>query len=223
MTYETVFRECLEATMIRDYQKFMDEVNAQPEHVFSKRFEERMQKVLQVKKKKGKLYKFTRKIVAAAAITLITLGLMTTQQKSAEAGFWDVYFIEWLEEYFTMEQGEKWEKEVEFDISQITYIPEGFELVGSEDTFTNMLLYFSDGKSDIHLDIHKLSTSKWVDSTNVASDIQESEGGRLYFYVEDIEKGSSTVSRESAKGYFYQIYGNVEKEVLVKIMDGINE
>ncbi len=131
----------MEAMKLDDARLEEEMKNSEP-HVFSESFEKRMEELIQAQKRKRKRSSFIRRFAASAAVVVLLVGgglCIGSEQLRASAISIDIR--EWLEEFFTVENGSSGRKEEEgilFVETQLGYIPEGFEKVEEYESFSQV-------------------------------------------------------------------------------------
>lgn len=204
-------------------------INSKP-HVFSEEFERKMQEVMRVETPAERAARLRKKrvqkiqIVATIIVTVVlAAGLMFQGNRNVLASDMKMRITQWLENAFVREEGEAIRQErVEFEKEQIGYLPEGFNLVSEEVTFTELYYKFGDSKENyIILKVDKSKATLGVDNNQVMQDIYINSAGLEYQFVvyEDSQvKGLLWTGKDKL---VYTLHGTVEVDELIKIMDGI--
>ena len=101
-------------------------------------------------------------------------------------------------------------------------MPEGFEKVAEEVTFSKVSYkYENDAGEYVVLNIFRDKAASEIDNEENIHNIALSDTGLEYrsLYKEAI--GEYIVVWNDAKGFHYYVAGSLEKEEIIKIMDGI--
>lgn len=192
-------------------------------HQFSEKFEKNMEVILcKYRKKKKRELLIRRTAVAAAVVVCITGGLAVSSISHTKATTPGVNILTWVRNYFSFTKNET-KTDILFTEEQIGYLPEGF-VKRSEDT-KNTYVAYEYGNADnesiiLRIDRKKLLTQS--DSENISMDIGINLAGYEYTHVFENNQKTHIFMWQSEAGFFYSLYGTIDKETMIKIMDGIN-
>ncbi|MEY8332478.1 DUF4367 domain-containing protein [Lachnospiraceae bacterium 47-T17] len=199
-----------------------EELTAAPEHVFSKRFERRMKRLIRMERLG--LYGHGRKraVRAAAAALLIAAGVLLAAVLSVEAS--RVKLVEWLldihDEYTNIATKKKDSDEsIAFETAMPSYIPDGYTAVDREKSAaTNTVQYANEQGKIIEFDQVRaegmsflVDTEDAVTGTVVIGDISYhtiKKGDRFFIYWTD-------------EIYAYTILGWENQEELLKMAESV--
>lgn len=192
-------------------------------YFFSKEFENSMLKVMEVRKRKPKIYKTLR----YAAVTLVTVlfigGILFVGNEEARASKMGMEIQAWLDNFFVVEEKSKESNDVLFEEAQIGYLPDGFEKVSEEVTFSYVLYkYQSDSKDYIILGVYRDKTLSGIDNEEIGQDIDLNAAGLEYRFIDKAEKNAVAVAWTDKKDVYYCLISTLEKEEIINIMDGIS-
>ena len=223
-TGEEMLKACIMEVMEKKEDELEEEMKNFEPHVFSKKFEEKMEAVMAVEKRKTKRYNAVRYVAAAIVTVLLVGGVIFIGNEEIRASKIGVEVLQWLENSFVVEN--KTDKDnagdVLFEESRIGYLPEGFEKVAEEVTFSKVSYkYENDAGEYVVLNIFRDKAASEIDNEENIHNIALSDTGLEYrsLYKEAI--GEYIVVWNDAKGFHYYVAGSLEKEEIIKIMDGI--
>ena len=190
-------KQCLHSSMEVDVAKLKKQTASDEPYVFSQKFEDGMQVIIDSVKKKSK----------RIAMTKIAVDI-----------------VAWVKEYFNFKkEGENIEEvAISFDESQMSYIPEGFKKV-EEQIFFNFVKYKYINSQGIYFNVkaysNKLSCNQ--NDESIQYEIKVSESGQEYSYVQS--KEVNVIFWENKDGTFYRLNGNIAINELIMIMDNIRQ
>lgn len=223
-TGEEMLKACIMEVMEKKEDELEEEMKNFEPHVFSKKFEEKMEAVMAVEKRKTRRYNAVRYVAAAIVTVLLVGGVIFIGNEEIRASKIGVEVLQWLENSFVVEN--KTDKDnagdVLFEESRIGYLPEGFEKVAEEVTFSKVSYkYENDAGEYVVLNIFRDKAASEIDNEENIHNIALSDTGLEYrsLYKEAI--GEYIVVWNDAKGFHYYVAGSLEKEEIIKIMDGI--
>lgn len=208
-------------------EKISETVQTQQEepfhHQFSEKFEREMEEIFynyRKKKKRERLMRHTA--VAAAVVVCITWALAMSSISNTKATTPGVNILTWVTNYFSFTKNET-KTDILFTEEQIGFLPEGF--VKSSEEIKNTYVVYEYGNADnesiiLRMDRKKLLTQS--DSENISMDIGINLAGYEYTHIFESNQKTHIFMWQSEDGLFYSLYGTIDKETMIKIMDGIN-
>ena len=215
-------KQCLIEAMEADVAKLKEQTAAMEPYVFSEKFEENMQEIIDGLGKKSN--SFPARKVAAAAVLVLAIGVFGISTSHIDASKPQTDILAWVKEYFNFEKGDnsRHNEDVLFEEAQLGNIPEGFEKVG-EETFSSMVTYeFANKTGDFFvLEIRRGEILYNQDGEEVEYILKESINGYEYAYTYKEAEKKHLLIWEGKKGNFYRLSGSVELEELVSVMEGI--
>ncbi len=221
-TSDQILRECLQECVHLKSAMIDEEEEQQEDYIFSDEFEAGMKKLLVVRKKKTEWTKGFKYAVAMAATMLVVVGIISASATSTKATLPSIDILDWLDDHFEFNKGMADSKDGEliFDEAQITYIPEGFIKTGENKNFT-YVEYKYENAVGTHFSIYvsKAEVTPQQDNEEITREIFLNEDGYECLFIE--RKNELAYSWEDSKGLFYNVYGNVDKNELNSVMNGI--
>ena len=183
--------------------------------VFSDIFERRMERLIDWQRRKYQIRSAVRYILSAAAVLLIILCL---SNPGYIAKAWDV-LVKWHSTHLEVDMPDtEWTGAV--PIYELTYVPEGFELVmGGYDEFGGMMRY-ENGEKFFWIDYSMPGGNHNYDNEHSEISIIKDEKGVEILFVE-FEDGGYSMLWVSKDNIMFSIYADVTREELFKIKDGI--
>lgn len=218
-------------------EKVMDEEEAELEkemagvepHVFSEAFEKKMEKLLQDETPKQtsgqKLQKTTQYAAVLIIIGLLIGGIVFCTSDHASASKIGVEIREWLENAFTVEEGDTTRKDegVLFEESQIGYLPEGFEKVYEDEAFSHVMYKYQNDTGDyIILNVWRDKIESGIDNDEIGQGIGLNADGLEYRFLIKQETDGNILTWTDTEDAFYIVNSTLDKEEMIKIMDGIS-
>lgn len=202
-------------------------------HVFSKKFERNMYRLLNNCGRERAPYGFRQKLTpfwkplaAVAVICIMICGILLTQSSSLQASALRIDILEWLDEFFTVEDGDvgKTEEKILFEESQIGYLPDGFEKVSEEIIFSQVQLEYQSSDKDeyIILQVHKGKTFSTVNNETIKQEIHINEAGYEYSIVYREDSEQITVLWKDEHDIYYYIESSLDEDEMIKIMNSIS-
>ncbi|MBR2036265.1 MAG: DUF4367 domain-containing protein, partial [Lachnospiraceae bacterium] len=160
--------------------------------------------------------------VSMAATLLVVVGIVSASATSTKATLPSIDILDWLDDYFEFNKGTSTSKDGEliFDEAQITYIPEGFVKTGEGKTFTYIEYKYENAEEKyFSVRVTKTLNQPQQDNEEVVRETFVNDAGYECLYVE--RENEFTYIWEDSEGLFYRVYGNVSKDELNSIMNGI--
>ena len=201
-------------------------------HVFSKKFERNMYRLLNNCGRERAPYGFRQKLTpfwkplaAVAVICIMICGILLTQSSSLQASALRIDILEWLDEFFTVEDGDvgKTEDNILFEESQIGYLPDGFEKVDEEHIFSQVQLeYKNSERGYIILRVYKGKTTSNVDNESAEQEVHVNDAGYEYTIVNREDGNQTTVLWKDDQNNNYYLESSLYKDEIIKIMNGIS-
>ena len=201
-------------------------------HVFSKKFERNMYRLLNNCGRERAPYGFRQKLTpfwkplaAVVVVCIMISGILLTQSSSLQASALRIDILEWLDEFFTVEDGcvGKTEEKILFEESQIGYLPDGFKKVSEEGIFSQVQFKYRNDKNDyIVLRVYKGKTLANVDSESANQQVHVNDAGYEYTIVYREYSEQITVLWKDEQGINYSIDGSLDEEEIIRIMNSIS-
>ena len=215
-------RESLRECMQEKNAMFDEEMEQYEDHVFSGKFEAQMKKLFVVRNKKAERAKVFKYAVSVAAALLVVVGIAATSITSTRATLPSIDILGWFDTHFEFSKGTPNSKESEliFDEVQITYIPEGFEKITEEVKYTHIEYGYenADGKN-FSVRVTKALNQPQQDNEEIVRETFINDDGYECLYIE--RENESVYIWEDSEGLYYRVYGNVDKNELNSVMNGI--
>lgn len=214
----------IEAMELEQKQLETEMLNAEP-HVFSDIHEKKMEKLLQRQKRKQKLHNTVRFAVAACIVLLFIGSIFVISSKDLRASKLSIDIIEWLEEFFSVEQGEdeRRKEKVIFEEGRIEYLPEGFEKTAE---FANIAMVYYKYENEmgkmIQITVGRDKSSLQIDNTEDVYEVLINEDGYEYSGTFNEKTDTGALVWKGENELYYDIVGSVEYEELIKVMNGIS-
>lgn len=201
-------------------------------HVFSREFEQKMDELLKAQERNMAPYGFRRKLTpflkVAAAIAVVCVvagGTLFKQRDSLQASALNIDILEWLDEFFTVEDGDigKAEEKVLFEESQIGYLPDGFEKMGENIGFSQVQLEYKNEPGEyIILRVYKGKTLSTVDNESANQEVCVNEAGYEYTIVHREDSNQVTVLWKDEQDISYCMESSLDEDEIIKIMNSIS-
>ena len=201
-------------------------------HVFSKKFERNMYRLLNNCGRERAPYGFRQKLTpfwkplaAVAVICIMICGILLTQSSSLQASALRIDILEWLDEFFTVEDGNvgKTEDNILFEESQIGYLPAGFEKVSEESIFSQVQLKYENSENDyIILRVYKGKTTSNVDNDSAEQEVHINDAGYEYTIVYREDSEQITVLWKDEREICYYLISSLEEQEIIEIMNSIS-
>lgn len=219
---DEILRECLHECIKEENIRLEAEMKQYEEHVFSEKFEKQMKELLVVKDKHLKHHTFFKYALSAAAVVLIIAGIVSASITSTKATLPSIDILGWFDNHFEFSKGTSTSQDSEliFDETQITYIPEGFVKTGENKNFTYVEYEYENTTGNrFFVYVSKAGVIPQQDNEEISREIFLNDDGYecLFTEYEDAE----SYSWEDSGGMFYHVYGNVGKNELNSVMNGI--
>ena len=219
---DQILSDCLQECMQQKQVMIDEEMEQYEDYIFSDEFETGMKELLLVRNKKTKSTKVFKYAVSMAATLLVVVGIVSASATSTKATLPSIDILDWLDDHFEFSKGTSTSKDGEliFEESQITYIPEGFEKVGEIKTFTYIEYeYENDEEKYFTVRVTKTLTQLHHDNEEVVRETFVNDGGYECLYIE--RENEYIYIWEDAEGLYYRVYGNVSRNELNSVMNGI--
>lgn len=217
-------RSSLVEAMKLDDARLEEEMQGLEPHVFSESFEKRMEKLMQEQRRKGRRRRLIRFAAAAAAILFLVGGPIFISSEHLNASALSIDIKEWLDRFFTVEDGAEGRKDdgVLFDESQLGYIPEGFEKVLEEETFSRVRYKYENDIGEYFLvRVVRVQSTMFVDNEEVQTKVQLNDAGLEYTFIARDESNIETIMWKTDEDIYYYVQGIIGSEELVKIMNNV--
>ena len=215
-------REGLRECMQRKNVMLDEEMEQYEDHVFSDKFETEMKKLFVVRNKKTERAKIFRFAVSVAAAVLVVVGIASASLTSTKATLPSIDILDWLDDYFEFSKGTSTSKDTEliFDEAQITYIPEGFVKITEEVKFTHIEYGYENAEGkNFSVRVSKTLNQPQQDNEEIVKETLVNDGGYECLYIE--RENEFAYIWEDSEGLYYRVYGNVDKNELNSVMNGI--
>ncbi len=197
--------------------------NMEP-HVFSKDFEERMDKLIQSQRRKAKYRGVGRMAAACMAVMLLVGSMIFIGSEELGAGKLGIDIREWLARYFTVEHDNGGiEEEVNFNESQLTYIPDGLRKVSENISPQKVHYKYQNERGDyFYVHVVRSRAMHFMDSEEVEPDVKVNEMGYEYTLNSKENQSFALIMWEGEDNLCYTVAGNIANEELIKVMNGIS-
>ena len=215
-------RESLRECIRKKSAMFDEEMEQYEDHVFSDKFETEMKKLFVVRNKKTERAKIFRFAVSVAAAVLVVVGIASASLTSTKATLPSIDILDWLDDYFEFSKGTSTSKDTEliFDEAQITYIPEGFVKITEEVKFTHIEYGYENAEGkNFSVRVSKTLNQPQQDNEEIVKETLVNDGGYECLYIE--RENEFAYIWEDSEGLYYRVYGNVDKNELNSVMNGI--
>ena len=221
-TSDQILRECLQECVPVKSAMIDEEEEQQEDYIFSDEFEAGMKKLLVVRKKKTEWTKGFKYAVAVAATLLVVVGIISASATSTKATLPSVDILGWFDNHFEFSKGTPNSKgnEFIFEEAQITYIPEGFVKNGENKNFTYIEYGYENAEEkNFSVRVSKSGTLPHQDNEAIVRETFMNDAGYECLYIE--RENEFAYIWEDSEGLFYRVYGNVSKNELNSVMNGI--
>ena len=215
-------REGLRECMQQKNAMLDEEVEQYEDHVFSDKFETEMKKLFVVRNKKSERARIFKYAVSVAAALLVVVGIASASVTSTKATLPSIDILGWFDTHFEFSKGTPNSKESEliFDEAQITYIPEGFVKTGENKTFTYIEYRYENAEGkNLSVRVSKAGVLPHQDNEAIVRETFVNDGGYECLYIE--RENEIAYIWEDSEGRYYQIWGNVRRDELESVMNGI--
>lgn len=215
-------REGLRECMQQKNAMLDEEVEQYEDHVFSDKFETEMKKLFVVRNKKSERARIFKYAVSVAAALLVVVGIVSASVTSTKATLPSIDILDWLDDHFEFNKGISTSKDTEliFDEAQITYIPERFVKAGEDKTFTYIEYKYENAEEKcFSVRVTKTLTQLHQDKEESVRETFLNSRGYECLYIE--RANEVVYIWEDARGLYYHLWGNVTKEELEAVMNGI--
>lgn len=221
-TNEKLHQAVLEAIELDD-ARLDAELQNIPKHQFSEKFERQMNELLCKYRKKKMRKKIIRHVAAAAAVVVcITGGLALSSFNNAQASKPGLNIAAWLKAHFGFTQSSDSWQEVPFDTRQFSYVPEGFILREAEISASSVKYKYKNDQDDYFtLKISNMDASWQQHNKNIDMENGLNSLGFEYTYIYEKDQGIHVFMWEASDSLFYDLRGNISKETMTDIMNGI--
>ena len=214
-------RECMQVK--NAMLEVEEETEPYEDHVFSDKFEAEIKKLLVVRNKKAERAKLFKYAASVAAAILVVVGIVSASATSTKATLPSIDILGWFDTHFEFSKGTPDSKESEFifEEAQITYIPEGFVKSGENKSFTYVeYKYENAGGAHFSVYVSKAKVNPQQDNEEISREMFLNHDGYECLFIEREDEDS--YAWEDSEGLFYRVYGNVGKQELNSVMNGIH-
>lgn len=209
-----------------------EEIKQCEPHVFSREFEQKMNQLLNNHGRecaphgfRQKLTPFWKPLAAVVVVCIMISGILLTQSSSLRASALRIDILEWLDEFFTVEDGNvgKTEDNILFEESQIGYLPAGFEKVNEELAFSQVQLEYQGSEDEyIKFRIYKGKTLSTVDNESAKQEVHVNDAGYEYTIVYRDDSEQITVLWKDEQEICYYLISSLEEQEIINIMNSIS-
>lgn len=192
-----------------------NEVGMRKPVAFSDDFQQGMQQLIKSQRQRYQIRTAVRYALAATAVLLVLLCL-TNPGYIAKA--WDV-LVRWHSTHLEVDMPDtEWTGAVpEYEL---TYVPEGFELVMEDcDEFGGIILY-ENGENYFRLSYSLAGGNYKYDNEHSELSVIEDKEGNTVLFIR-YEEGGYSMLWESEDEIMFSVYARVTEDELFKIKDGI--
>ena len=215
-------RESLRECMQQKNAMLDEEIEQYEAHVFSDKFETEMKKLFVVRNKKSERARIFKYAVSVAAALLVVVGIASASVTSTKATLPSIDILSWLDTHFEFGKGTSTSKDSEliFVEEQITYIPEGFVKITEEVKFTHIEYGYENAEEkNFSVRVSKALNQPNQDNEEIIRETFLNSRGYECLYIE--RANEVVYIWEDAGGLYYHLWGNVTKEELEAVMNGI--
>ncbi|MBR2036547.1 MAG: DUF4367 domain-containing protein [Lachnospiraceae bacterium] len=219
---DQILGDCLQECMQQKQVMIDEEMEQYEDYVFSDEFETGMKKLLVVRNKKTKSTGVFKYAVSMAATLLVVVGIVSASATSTKATLPSIDILGWFDTHFEFSKGTPNSKEsaIIFDETQITYIPGGFVKVTEEVKFTYIEYKYENFEgNNFTIRVSKALTQLHHDNEEIVRESLVNDGGYECLYVE--YENELAYIWEDSQGLYYRVYGNMDKDELNSVMNGI--
>lgn len=205
------------------------------EHIFSEKFNQKMDKLFadidrnieRTKKRKKRKAVLYRVAPVALILVAVVVGLViNVNSTTLNASDPSISITSWCKDFFSF-TGEKDDaaEAFAFDEAQIGYIPEGF--IKTEEDITSAYTSFKyENEVGNYVFIKCLKTDQDntvinVSNENILHDLRLNQDGIEYRFIEHKINGELSIIFQGENKYYYLITGNVLEDEIINIMNGI--
>lgn len=148
---DRILKESLMELMELDLAREKENLEHCEPHVFSENFERRMALLFKRHRRRVRMRETLRHVAAAVMVVFLTGTILLVGSEKTQASLLNLPILEWLDDYFSLGQGDHTRKDEHtlFDESQIGYLPEGFEKVHEEQTFSAVYYEYENDKQEM--------------------------------------------------------------------------
>lgn len=225
-------REALMEAWKKEDARLREELERNEPHVFSEKFEQKMQKLMNGEMEEESPCWFQRKsapvlkFVAAIVVGFILVGgTFLSKSNDLQASNLSIDILQWLDKFFTVEDGDagKTQDSVLFDESQIGYLPEGFKKVSEGKTFSLASYeYRNDEDKYILFRISQDIMIFNVDNESVTKEVHVNNAGCEYTKIHKKDSEEIVIMWKDKNGTYFYIESVLGEEELIKIMDSMS-
>lgn len=219
-------RDSILRVMEQEDAELEEEMKQFEPHVFSESFEKKMEEVMRVQARKSKRSSIIRYVAVAVVVALLAGGILFIGSEDLRASEIGVGILEWMENFFVVENDTNRSKDedvdVLFDESQIGYLPEGFEKVEEEVTFSKVnYLYQNDDDEYVSLLVYRNKASLGVDNDEIVQEVALNDAGLEYRYIYKVDSSEHIITWIDKEELCYSLSSSLEKEEIMRIMNSI--
>lgn len=223
-TADEILAASLRRVLDAQQAEYRAEMAKETPYIFSEEFENKMKKLMEVRKRKTKLYKTLRYAAATFVTVLLVGGILFVGNEEVRASKMGINILAWMENFFLVDEGEtsRKEEEVLFEESQIGYLPDGFEKVLEE--ITRFVIYYKYQNADgdyIILRVYADKINAMIDNEKIIQKVYLNAAGLEYRFINTEEEKASGLVWSDTNERFYKLIGTISEEELVNIMDSI--
>ncbi len=203
------------------------------EHIFSEKFNQKMDKLFadidrnieRTKKRKKRKAVLYRVAPVALILVAVVVGLViNVNSTTLNASDPSISITSWCKDFFSF-TGEKDDaaEAFAFDEAQIGYIPEGFKK--TEENITSSYIVFryeNEVGNYVYVKSSANNTATNANNTEIIQDIRVNEDGLEYCYTEDYKNKEIKIIFQGNNQQYYSIVGTVSEKEIIKVMDGID-
>lgn len=208
-----------------DNARMEEELQREEPHEFSPEFEQQMEELMQVARRRESTRERFRYVAAAVLVLFLTGGILFIGSDGLRASRVGIDILDWLDEFFMVKSGvaDRSEEAVLFEESQIGYIPEGFEKVGELEMYASVQYKYLNKSNDyIVIDVCRDGMLLHIDVEDKVEKVQINAAGFEYADVYDEEHKENILMWNDAEGIYYYVVGSIGTEELIKVMDSIS-
>lgn len=149
MDFEKLLKQEVQKAARQDYEEIAEKTKEYP-YKFSKEFNEKMNVIIHEEKKKAKKKRRVRFLLVAAVILILNAGIALANDDLREkVGTLIIHFFE--DNIYIHDSGETENSEKIFQQAQLTYIPEGYNLLYETENPVTMYNAYYEGPDESYL------------------------------------------------------------------------
>ncbi len=213
----------IEELMAEEAAGLEEEFSRMEPHIFSDRFERKMEEVMGIERRKTLRLDAVRYMAAGFVTLALTLGIILIGNEEVQASKPGIGILAWLENFFVVDEKFQSDKEVLFEENQMGYLPEGFEKFSEEITYSRVGFKYCNKDGDyIFIQTSRDMIAQYVDREETGHNVNINKAGFEYRYVCKEETDEIILIWKDKSNLYYYLLSTLDKDEVVSIMDGIS-